>query len=144
MITIFEENNYVISVHFEKNIVSTIGCHKAETLVISKAFTQLTEYLDRQRQDFNLPINPKGTDFQKKVWKELLKIPYGQTTSYKDIAEKIGNPKACRAIGLANNKNPIPIFIPCHRVIGKNGSLRGYAGGLELKKALLNIEKFNP
>ena len=78
-----------------------------------------------------------------RVWAELAKIPYGKTVSYKDIATTIGNPKACRAVGMANNKNPIPIFIPCHRVIGKNGMLVGYAGGLDCKKALLKIELLN-
>lgn len=143
-ITIFEENNYIIKVCIGSNFVSTVGCHKVKTPVISEALEQLTGYLDRQREEFYLPLKPKGTAFQQKVWAELLKIPYGQTSSYKEVAEKIGNPKACRAIGMANNKNPIPIFIPCHRVIGKNGSLTGYAGGLELKNTLLNIEKFNP
>lgn len=139
-ITIFEENDFIIKLCFSKNNLSTIDCHKAKTPVISKAFNQLTEYVDRQRQDFNLPLKPKGTLFQQKVWKEVLKIPYGQTASYKDIATAVGNANASRAVGMANNKNPIPIFIPCHRIIGKNGSLTGYAGGLELKEVLLKIE----
>lgn len=139
-ITIFEENNFIINVCFAQKQLSTIGCHKTPTPLICKAFEQLTEYIDRKRQDFNLPLKPKGTVFQQKVWKELLKIPYGRTVSYKDIATATGNANASRAVGMANNKNPIPIFIPCHRVIGKNGSLTGYAGGLGLKKTLLKIE----
>lgn len=139
-ITIFEENNFIINVCFEQKQLSTAGCHKNATPLIRKAFSQLTEYVDRQRQDFNLPLKPKGTLFQQKVWKEVLKIPYGQTASYKDIATAVGNSNASRAVGMANNKNPIPIFIPCHRIIGKNGTLTGYAGGLELKEVLLKIE----
>lgn len=92
---------------------------------------------------FDLPLDARGTEFQKKVWNELLRIPYGETKSYKDIAVAIGNEKACRAIGMANNKNPIPIIIPCHRVIGSNGKLVGYAGGLNVKEKLLNIEKID-
>lgn len=139
-ITIFEENNFIIKVCFEQKQPSTIGCNRNLSPLIRKAFAQLTEYIDRQRRGFHLPLNPKGSDFQQKVWAELLKIPYGQTASYKYIATATGNANASRAVGMANNKNPIPIFIPCHRVIGKNGSLTGYAGGLELKEALLKIE----
>ncbi len=87
-----------------------------------------------------MPLAPKGTDFQKKVWQALCEIPYGETFSYKKVAQKIGNEKACRAVGMANNKNPIAIIVPCHRVIGENGKLVGYAGGLEVKKKLLVLE----
>lgn len=106
-----------------------------------EAYKQLNEYFNQTRKIFDLPLHLEGTTFQKKVWNELCKIPYAQTRSYKDIAISIGNPKAARAVGMANNKNPIAIIIPCHRVIGSNGSLVGYASGLERKKALLNIEK---
>lgn len=106
-----------------------------------KVKTQLDEYFRGKRREFELPLSFKGTSFQKKVWEQLLKIPYGQTCSYLDIAKMIGNPKACRAVGGANNKNPIWIVIPCHRVIGANGALTGYGGGVELKKRLLEIEK---
>lgn len=112
-----------------------------ETLLIKRAFEQLNEYLDGKRKSFELPLAPKGTDFQKQVWDALLKIPYGKTASYKDIATAIGNKNACRAVGMANNKNPIMIIIPCHRVIGSNGNLTGYAGGLNIKKQLLDIEQ---
>lgn len=140
-ITIFEENGEIIRVALPISVVSTDGCQCAKTPVIIDAVKQLTEFLDRQRKTFNVKLALKGTTFQKKVWLELLKIPYGKTVSYQDIAVAIGNPKACRAVGMANNKNPIPIFIPCHRVIGKNGCLIGYAGGLDLKKSLLEIEQ---
>lgn len=114
-----------------------------ETPLIKRAYRQLSEYFLGERQVFDLPINPVGTEFQKKVWHELVKIPYGKTVSYKDIAIAVGNEKASRAVGMANNKNKILIIIPCHRVIGKNGSLTGYAGGLTVKKYLLNLERSN-
>ena len=111
-----------------------------ETPLISRAAEMLTEYFDGKRKVFDLPLSPEGTDFQKKAWDALLTIPYGQTRSYKEQAEAVGNVKACRAIGAANGKNPISVIIPCHRVIGSDGSLIGYGGGLEMKKALLELE----
>lgn len=108
--------------------------------ILEKAVIQIKEYLAGTRQIFDLPLDPQGTVFQKKVWQALQKIPYGNTVSYKKIAQAIDNPKASRAVGNANNKNPIPIIIPCHRVIGANGSLVGYAGGLHFKEFLLNHE----
>ena len=107
------------------------------------AASELREYFNGKRKSFDLPLEPQGTEFQKKVWSALLEIPYGETRSYKDIAEKIENPKACRAVGGANNKNPIVIIIPCHRVIGAYGGLVGYGLGLPMKKQLLDIEKEN-
>ncbi len=112
-----------------------------ETSLLKNAALQLNEYLEGKRNSFDLPLNPNGTEFQKKVWAALCDIPYGETRSYKQIAEYIGNPKACRAVGMANNKNPIMIFIPCHRVVGSDGSLTGYAGGLDMKEKLLSLEK---
>ena len=114
-----------------------------ETTLIKKAASHLFEYLNGKRRDFNLPLLKEGTDFQISVWNELLKIPYGETRSYKDIAIAINNEKAVRAVGMANNRNKIPIFIPCHRVIGSNKKLVGYGGGLEIKEFLLNLEKRN-
>lgn len=114
-----------------------------ETDNIRKTYIQLKEYLSGKRKNFDIEIEMIGTDFQKKVWKELLNIPYGQTRSYKDIAIAIGNEKACRAVGNANNKNPIAIIVPCHRVVGSNGSMTGYAGGIDIKEKLLKIEKCN-
>ncbi len=102
---------------------------------------QLTEYENGIRKSFDLPLHLKGTEFQKQVWNALLEIPYGETRSYQEIAIRIGKPKALRAVGGACNRNPIGIIVPCHRVIGKNGSLTGYAGGLSYKELLLNHEK---
>lgn len=107
------------------------------------AALQLTEYFSGKRKEFDLPLEPQGTEFRKKVWAALTEIPYGETRSYKDIAERIGNPKACRAVGGANNKNPISIIIPCHRVVGADGSLVGYGGGLDKKTMLLELERNN-
>lgn len=101
---------------------------------------QLQEYFDRNREQFDLPLDLYGTPFQKLVWKKLQIIPYGELRSYKEIAQAIGAPKAVRAIGGANNKNPVPIIVPCHRVIGSNGSLVGYGGGLQIKRYLLMLE----
>ena len=111
------------------------------TELLSMATIQLDEYFQGKLTTFSLPFKLTGTPFQLAVWKELQNIPYGQTTSYKEIAQKINKPKACRAVGMANNKNPLPIIIPCHRVIGSNGKLIGYAGGLNLKNYLLELEK---
>ena len=111
------------------------------TELLSMATIQLDEYFQGKRTTFSLPFKLTGTPFQLAVWKELQNIPYGQTTSYKEIAQKINKPKACRAVGMANNKNPLPIIIPCHRVICSNGKLIGYAGGLKLKNYLLELEK---
>ncbi len=101
---------------------------------------QLNEYFESKRESFDLPLHILGTPFYKKVWAELCNVPFGNTASYKDIAMKIANPKAVRAVGQANNRNPIPIIIPCHRIIGSNGGLTGYGGGLEMKEKLLSHE----
>ena len=101
---------------------------------------QLEEYFAGRRRRFDLPLDLRGTDFQKRCWRELLKIPYGETRSYADIARAIGNPSAVRAVGLANGQNPMAIIVPCHRVIGSDGSLTGYGGGLETKRKLLELE----
>lgn len=114
-----------------------------ETDLIEKTYIELVEYLNGERRDFTIPLNPQGTDFQKLVWMELLKIPYGERRTYKDIARSVGRDKAFRAVGNANNKNPIPIIIPCHRVIGSDGSMTGYAYGTDMKIELLQLEKDN-
>jgi len=101
---------------------------------------QLTEYFDGNRKDFDLPLAPTGTEFQRQVLDELQKIPYGTTTTYGDVARRIGRPKAVRAVGAANGRNPIPIIIPCHRVIGSTGDMTGFGGGLPTKEALLRLE----
>jgi methylated-DNA-[protein]-cysteine S-methyltransferase len=104
----------------------------------------LCEYLKGERKEFDLPLNPKGTDFQKRVWKALCEIPYGETRSYKQIAETIGNPRAVRAVGMANHRNPLLIVVPCHRVIGADGKLVGYAAGIDKKAFLLQLEAKYP
>lgn len=115
---------------------------KADALkILLQAKLEIEEYLSGKRKKFKVPLNPSGTEFQKKVWKELAKIPYGSTFSYKDIAKKINQEKACRAVGTANGKNPLSLIIPCHRVIASDGTLGGYAGGLEIKTILLELEK---
>lgn len=103
-------------------------------------FSQLNEYFAGNRKKFNVPLDIDGSEFQKRVWNELQKIPYGKTISYKSLSDKLGDVKAIRAVGKANGQNPIAIIIPCHRVIGANGSLVGYAGGLAIKEKLLHLE----
>lgn len=114
---------------------------KEAAAVLKQAEIQLKEYFEGRRKDFDLPLAARGTEFQMRVWKELQKIPYGETRTYGEIAEAIGRPKAARAIGGANNRNPLSIIVPCHRVVGKNGDLVGYASGLDLKEKLLKLEK---
>ncbi|WOO39022.1 methylated-DNA--[protein]-cysteine S-methyltransferase [Anaerocolumna sp. AGMB13020] len=111
-----------------------------ETPLLREARSQINSYLEGKRTSFDLPLSPKGTPFQEKVWEALQTIPYGETISYKELATRAGNPKASRAVGMANNKNPISVIIPCHRVIGANGQLVGYGGGLPLKEQLLRLE----
>ena len=138
-IEIVEENEKIIELNIynekENNII------EKDTKLLLETQKQLKEYFEGKRTKFEIPLNPKGTEFMKKVWKELLKIPYGEVRTYKEIAEKVGNSKASRAVGMANNKNPIPIIIPCHRVIGSNNKLVGYALGLDMKKYLLDLER---
>ena len=136
-----EENGEAITkINFAcKDIEESID--KKETLLLKEAIKQLNEYLEGKRNLFDLPLAPEGTEFQKKVWNALKEIPFGETKSYGEIAKIIGNEKASRAVGMANNKNPIMIVVPCHRVIGANGKLVGYAGGVEVKEMLLNLEK---
>lgn len=132
-------------------IVSLISCRAdsigeyclGSSLLIQKAFKQLEEYFEGKRRIFSIPLNIEGTFFMKKVWNELLEIDYGMTCTYEDIAKKICNPKAFRAVGNANRLNPLCIFIPCHRVIPKNGGLGGYALGMAIKEKLLHLEKSN-
>ena len=112
-----------------------------ETAVLKQAKQQLDAYFAGELRLFDLPLAPQGTDFQKRVWQGLMHIPYGETCSYKTLAEAVGSPKGYRAVGMANNRNPISIVIPCHRVIGANGALVGYGGGLEKKEILLSLEK---
>lgn len=139
MLEIKEVDGAIVAINFiDKDLL------EKETLSdeIKKCKNELQEYFNGDRRDFTVKIDfLKGTDFQRSVWKALRNIEYGKTVSYKDIAENIGNSKAVRAVGGANNKNPIMIIVPCHRVIGKNGKLTGYAVGLDAKEYLINLEK---
>ncbi len=117
---------------------------RGEDKIIAKARKQLDAYFAGKVRDFDLPLAPEGTEFQQRVWAALLKIPYGATRSYGQQAAAIGSPKAVRAVGLANGRNPIAIIIPCHRVIGANGSLTGYGGGMARKRLLLDLEQGAP
>lgn len=140
-IGIIEEEKNIVRVGILDNEYNQEEMKEEETEILKEAKKQLTEYFLKKRTKFDLPLNPKGTDFMKKVWKALMEIPYGEVRTYKEIAIKIGSPKSSRAVGMANHKNPIPIIIPCHRVIGSNGKLVGYALGLDIKDYLLNLEK---
>lgn len=142
-LTLAEENDCLSNCSFGTSTKLAQNADIRETKLLKETWRQLQQYFNGERKTFNLPLAPHGTTFQQKAWQALLTIPYGQTASYKDMAIKIGNPKACRAIGMANNKNPIGIIIPCHRVIGSNGKLIGYAGGLDIKQKLLSLEKEN-
>lgn len=138
------ENGKAVTNVFFGNTVAPQTYKEENTPLLQEAAKQLNEYFNGQRKVFeNIPFELEGTDFEKSVWNVLWEIPYGEVWSYLDVAKKIGNPKACRAVGRANGLNPISIFYPCHRVIGSNGKLTGYAGGLEMKKALLELEKNN-
>ena len=136
-ICILEENNKIIGLTLDNEKY----CYREKnTEILNETEKQLNEYFWGKRKKFNVPINPKGTEFQKQVWNELLKIPYGQTVTYKRIAQKIEKPNAARAVGMANHNNPIAIIVPCHRVVGSNSKLVGYAFGLERKQFLLDLE----
>lgn len=135
-----------LKIGYDKDAVISLGRTKtsddgAKTALTDLAYAQIMEYFEGKRRIFTFPCELRGTVFQKKVWRALCDIPYGETRTYKEIAAAVGNPKACRAVGMANNKNPIAIAVPCHRVIGADGKLVGYAGGLDMKEALLNLEQ---
>jgi methylated-DNA-[protein]-cysteine S-methyltransferase len=114
---------------------------KKDSVPFRETIRQLRSYFAGELEDFEIPLAPKGTSFQVGVWQRIREIPYGETTTYGDLARRIGNPNASRAVGLANGSNPIPIIIPCHRVIGSNGRLTGYGGGLPIKEKLLALEQ---
>lgn len=136
LIEIIEESGKIVRIH----LVETIQNKVNTTDLLKEVKKQLQEYFTENRKVFNFEIDFAGTTFQKKVWRELSKIPYGETVSYQDIASRIGNPRAVRAVGGAVHKNPLLIVVPCHRVIGKNGNLIGFACGLDIKRKLLNLE----
>ena len=137
--TALEEDGALIRLDFGKN--EPEGAEYGETDLLKETLRQMGEYFSGTRREFTLPLAPRGTAFQMKVWNALSAIPYGQTRSYRDIALQIESPNAVRAVGGANHHNPISIIIPCHRVIGLNGSLTGYGGGLDKKEALLALER---
>jgi len=139
---IAEKEGAISNVFFDKNKPPK-GFEKSETPLIKKAAKQIDEYINGKRKTFDLPLTFHGTEFKVKVWETLLKIPYGETRSYGEIATMIKNPKAAQAVGRANHYNQLAIIVPCHRVIGHDGSLVGYAGGLELKQKLLELEHKN-
>ena len=134
---IIEENGYIVKI----GVVDSIRDGVSSSLVIDECIKELDEYFNKKRTVFNVPIKQFGTEFQMKVFQVLKSIPYGHTLSYKDVAILIGKPKASRAVGNACNKNPIMIVVPCHRVIGKNGKLVGFAYGTDLKEKLLELER---
>lgn len=142
---IIVDEEHLIAILWDVEKVGRVPLNKMEEdfhhPILLKAEAELYGYFLEKESSFNIPLNLKGTLFQKKVWQALLEIPYGKTCSYKDIAQKIGNPKAVRAVGTAIGKNPISIIIPCHRVIASNGGLGGFAGGIDRKKILLDLEK---
>lgn len=139
ILTLTADDNNLLRIDFgaqrQTNAIEKI------TPILNLAAQQLEEYFHGLRRDFTIPLKANGTQFQQQVWQALTYIPYGMTHTYKELAETIGKPKASRAVGSACNRNPLPIIIPCHRVIGSSGNLTGYAGGLELKAMLLNIEE---
>lgn len=134
------EDGTGISNIFLPGTVDTGAASEQETPLLAEAAKQLGEYFAGERKAFALPLSPQGTEFRRRVWGKLCEIPYGESRCYADLARMIGNASACRAVGMANHDNPIMIVIPCHRVIGKDGTLTGYAGGLEMKKMLLALE----
>lgn len=137
-LTLVEEDGALIRIVFgecfEEATVSS-------TPLLQQTARELDEFFRGERKSFTIPLSPKGTPFQKRCWEALCRIPYGETRTYAQQAAMIGSPKACRAVGMSNHRNPLPILIPCHRVLGKNGNLTGYAGGLDIKEKLLNIER---
>jgi methylated-DNA-[protein]-cysteine S-methyltransferase len=139
-IGIVENGTAITNLFFKGEIVPQDAVIK-ETALLKEAGQQVMDYLASKRRSFELPLAPEGTAFQLKVWQALEEIPWGEIRSYGEVAKSIGQPKAARAVGMANNKNPILIMIPCHRVVGANGKLVGYAAGLDVKEHLLKLEQ---
>jgi methylated-DNA-[protein]-cysteine S-methyltransferase len=139
-VTFVEEDGALLAITTHRSFEGIIQ----ETNLLKEAHRQFSEYLEGERKVFDLPFKMQGTEFQKRVWKALCEISYGETRSYKQIAETIGNPKAVRAVGMANHRNPLLIVVPCHRVIGADGKLVGYAAGIDKKVFLLQLEAKYP
>lgn len=148
-ITLYEAEGGICGVDLEgktapamqKKLFREAEFEEMKTDLLEKAQRELDEYFAGKRKEFDLPLRMYGTEFQKHVWNTLLQIPYGGTLTYGEVAQIIGNPKACRAVGMANNQNPLMILVPCHRVIGADGGLVGYGGGLDIKEKLLRLER---
>lgn len=142
LVTIQATDQGLTGLWFEEQTTrpNELGEERATHPVLLLTKKQLSEYFSGARETFDVPLAAIGTPFQKQVWRALCDVPFGEAISYQELAERIGNPKAVRAVGSANGKNPISVIVPCHRVIGKSGRLTGYAGGLERKKALLKLE----
>lgn len=138
-LTLLEENEALCGLRFGADCPK--NAELSVTPLLLEVQKQLQAYFDKRLFVFDLPLVFHGTPFQERVWHELLKIKYGETISYQALAARVGNVKACRAVGLANNRNPIAVIVPCHRVVGKAGALTGYAGGLHIKQYLLNLEQ---
>jgi len=143
VIIIAESDDKITHLVFRGEEISEEKYERKETPVLAETARQIREYFEGARREFDIPLSPSGTEFMLRVWKALQEIPYGETRSYKDIAERAGCGKGFRAVGMANNRNPIAIIIPCHRVIGSSGTLVGYGGGLDKKRFLLDLEKSN-
>ena len=138
---LYEQNNILERIAFMPNQEKEVNYRQVETEFMKRVKEEIEEYLNGQRRIFDIPIIRQGTEFQQKVWQEISKIPYGETRTYKEIAERIGGRKCYQAIGQACHNNPHVIIVPCHRVVGSHSELGGYAGGLELKQKLLNLEQ---
>ena len=139
-LTLVEQGDALTEVRFGEKLMGETLC---ETALLLQAAQELDEYFQGMRRAFSVPLAPKGTPYQLRCWHALCAIPYGETRTYAQQAALIGSPKACRAVGMGNHHNPLPIFIPCHRVVGKKGTLTGYAGGLDIKQQLLTLERMN-
>jgi methylated-DNA-[protein]-cysteine S-methyltransferase len=137
---LLSDGRHLTAIEFENRHSDATDDVERSDAVLSVCVTQLTEYFAGDRHKFDLPLSAGGTDFQQRVWRALTRIPYGELRSYRDIADSLDNHKAVRAVGAANGRNPIPIVVPCHRVIGSDGSLTGFAGGIAIKRALLELE----
>ena len=144
LLKIHSEDNHLVAIEWqnEKRVIKHLAqsIESKSDVFLDDVEKQIQEYFDGDRKTFSIQMRPIGTDFQKKVWKALSNIPFGTIKSYGEIATEIGSPKASRAVGAANGKNPLSIVIPCHRVIGANGKLTGFAGGVDVKEKLLNLE----
>ena len=138
------EGDHLIELNWQGGHRALSTSNGPQPPVLTTAADELSQFFNGQRHDFSIPIKPKGTAFQRSVWRELQIIEWGATCSYRDIAERLGKPTGSRAVGGAVGRNPIPIFIPCHRIIGTSGSLTGFSGGLENKKILLGYEGHQP